>query len=48
MSGSESKYSASTFARAHGVRRRKVRLDLMLGFQLKQLIGIMRPNISQP
>ena len=31
MSGRESMYNSSTLARAHGVRRRKTRLDLMLG-----------------
>ena len=42
------RYRASTFALAHGVRRRNVRLDLMLGFSLKQLMRMRNPSSSKP
>lgn len=42
------KYNSSTFARAQGVLRRKVRLDLTEGSCVKHRMGIMRPSSSQP
>ncbi len=41
-------YSRSTFVRAQGVRRRKVRLDFTEGFTVKQRIVIMSLSSSQP
>ena len=41
-------YIRSTFSLAHGVLRRKVRLDLMLGSFWKHLIFIRSPISSQP
>jgi hypothetical protein len=41
-------YKSSTFFLAQGVLRKKVRLDLMPGLLLKQLMGILRPKSSQP
>src|SRR5687768_12134597 len=41
-------YNSSTFARAQGVRRRNVRLDLMLGSYWKHRIGTRRPRSSHP
>lgn len=39
---------ASTSLRAHGVRRRNLRLDLMLGSLLKQLMLTWRAISAQP
>ena len=36
-------YSDSTCSRAHGVRRRNLRLDVILGSWVKQRISIFRP-----
>ena len=41
-------YNSSTFARAQGVLRKNVRLDLMLGLLIKQLMGINFPKRSKP
>jgi hypothetical protein len=41
-------YSSSTFFLAHGVFRKNVRLDLMLGSLVKQLIRMRLPNSSHP
>ncbi len=41
-------YKFSTFFLAQGVLRKKVRLDLMLGLLIKQLIGIILPISSHP
>src|SRR5690606_15830144 len=43
-----SRYSASTCSRAHGVRRRNLRLEAMLGSWLKQRMSIRRPSPAQP
>jgi len=42
------RYKASTLLRAQGVFLKNTKLDLMLGFCVKQFIGIARPNSSQP
>ena len=42
------KYNASTFARAHGVRRKNFRLDDTLGSRLKQRIGTASAIAAQP
>lgn len=42
------KYSSSTFFLAQDVRRKNFRLDLILGFSLKQLMGMRLPNSAQP
>jgi hypothetical protein len=42
------KKSCSTFCRAHGVRLRNLRLDLMLGSLVKQPISMRRPSSAQP
>lgn len=42
------KYKLSTFVLAHGVFRKKVKLDFTLGSLLKQLILICLPNSSHP
>ncbi|CAI09604.1 hypothetical protein ebA6093 [Aromatoleum aromaticum EbN1] len=42
------RYSDSTRSRAHGVRRRNLRLDATLGSCWKQRIGISCPSSSQP
>lgn len=39
---------SSTFFRAHGVFRRKVRLDFTVGLNWKQRIGMRRPISLQP
>jgi hypothetical protein len=44
----ESKYSFSTLSRAQGVFLRNLRLDLIEGFELKQLILILLPSSSHP
>jgi hypothetical protein len=44
----QSTYNRSTFVLAHGVFRRNVRLDLMLGSKRKQRTGTCRPSSSQP
>src|SRR5690349_8301712 len=41
-------YSSSTFFLAQGVLRKKVRLDLMLGSLIKQLMRMRRPSSSHP
>ena len=41
-------YISSTFWRADGVRRKKVRLDLMLGLSVKHLMSTTRAMASQP
>ena len=41
-------YRHSTFFLAHGVRLRNTRLDLMLGFFVKQFILILRDISSHP
>lgn len=41
-------YSCSTFCRAHGVLRKNVRLELMLGSLAKQFILILRAISSHP
>lgn len=43
-----SRYSFSTALRAHGVLRRNLRLDLMLGSLMKHCSGTSRPNRAQP
>ncbi len=43
-----STYQASTFSRAHGVRRRNLRLDLTEGSLKKQRIGMRRHISAQP
>ncbi len=43
-----SQYNFSTLARAHGVLRRNVRLDLMLGSTWKHLMRTYSPIFSQP
>ena len=42
------KYKASTLSLAHGVLRRNLRLDLMLGSLIKQLTGMRSARPSQP
>ena len=42
------RYRASTFARAHGVFRRNLRLEETLGSLVKQRIGILSPILAQP
>ena len=42
------RYKLSTLARAHGVRRRNLRLDATLGFSLKQRIGTCWASSAQP
>ncbi len=42
------RYNCSTFSRAQGVFRRKVRLDFMLGSCVKHRMFIFSPNVSQP
>ena len=42
------KYNCSTLSRAHGVRRKNFRLDLMLGSWLKQRTGTAALMASQP
>jgi len=42
------KYQASTFWRAQGVLRKKVRLDFMLGSLVKQRTFIRCAKVSQP
>ena len=41
-------YKSSTFFLAHGVLRKNLRLELMLGFEMKQLIRIKLPRSSHP
>lgn len=40
-------YSSSTLERAQGVLRKNVKLDVILGLSLKQLMGIKVPSSSQ-
>lgn len=44
----ESRYIFSTFSRAQGVLRKNFRLERMLGFSLKQRIGIRAPMVGNP
>lgn len=44
----DSRYIASTFARAHGVRRRNLRLDDTLGSEMKHAIFTRFPIRSHP
>jgi hypothetical protein len=39
---------SSTFFLAQGVRRKKDKLDLMLGLWVKHLMGMRFPNSAQP
>jgi hypothetical protein len=41
-------YKSSTFFLAQGVLRKNVKLDLMPGLLIKQLMVIIRPRSSQP
>ena len=41
-------YKSSTFFLAQGVLRKKVKLDLMLGLLIKQLIRMRSPSSSHP
>jgi hypothetical protein len=45
---SSCKYSCSTFVRAHGVLRKNLKLDLMLGSCVKQRTGTAAPIASHP
>lgn len=42
------KYSCSTLLRAHGVRRKNFRLDLMLGSNMKQRTGTAVAMAAHP
>jgi hypothetical protein len=42
------RYISSTFFRAQGVLRKNFRLERMLGFSVKQRIGIRAPMVKKP